>query len=64
VLKPQDLYVALKILAAKSGRAPYPQLAGELVMSPSEVHASVHRADHLQRNVFEGAAGFDRGCHA
>jgi hypothetical protein len=42
-LKPQDVYVALKIAAAKS-RAPYSQLAGELVMSPSEVHASVKRA--------------------
>jgi hypothetical protein len=45
VLKPQDVYVALKIVAAKSGRAPYSQLAGELVMSPSEVHACVQRAE-------------------
>jgi hypothetical protein len=44
VLKPQDVYVALKIVAAESGRAPYSKLAGELVMSPSEVHASVQRA--------------------
>jgi len=44
VLKPQDIYVALKIVAAKSRRAPYAQLAGELGMSPSEVHASVKRA--------------------
>jgi hypothetical protein len=43
-LKPQDIYVALKIIAAKSQRAPYAQLAGELAMSPSEVHASVKRA--------------------
>lgn len=43
-LKPQDVYVALKIVAAGSRRAPYSQLAGELAMSPSEVHASVHRA--------------------
>lgn len=43
-LKPQDVYVALKIAAGKSRRAPYSQLAGELVMSPSEVHASVKRA--------------------
>jgi hypothetical protein len=46
VLKPQDLYVALKIVA-KSGRAPYSQLAGELVMSHSEVHSSVQRAEHF-----------------
>jgi hypothetical protein len=44
VLKPQDVYVALKIVAAKSIRAPYSQLAVELAMSPSEVHASVQRA--------------------
>jgi hypothetical protein len=44
VLKPQDVYVALKIVAAQSGRAPYVQLAAELTMSPSEVHASVKRA--------------------
>jgi hypothetical protein len=43
VLKPQDIYVTLKIVAAKN-RAPYAQLAGELGMSPSEVHASVKRA--------------------
>jgi hypothetical protein len=46
VLKPQDVYVALKIVAAKSDRAPYSQLAAELVMSSSEVHASVQRAQY------------------
>ena len=44
MLKPQDVYVALKIVSARSDRAPYSQLAAELVMSPSEVHASVQRA--------------------
>jgi len=43
-LKPQDVYVALKIVGAESGRAAYSHLAVELVMSPSEVHASVKRA--------------------
>jgi hypothetical protein len=42
-LKPQDVYVALKIVAAGSHRAPYSHLAVELAMSPSEVHASVKR---------------------
>ncbi len=42
-LKPQDVYVMLKI-AASGFRAPYAQLAAELSMSPSEVHASVKRA--------------------
>lgn len=44
VLKPQDVYVALKIVAGRADRAPYSQLAAELAMSPSEVHACVHRA--------------------
>jgi hypothetical protein len=48
MLKPQDVYVALKIVAAQSGRSPYSQLAGELVMSSSEVHASVQRAQHCR----------------
>jgi DNA-binding Lrp family transcriptional regulator len=43
-LKPQDVYVALKLVAAGSPRAPYARLAVELAMSPSEVHASVRRA--------------------
>jgi len=43
-LKSQDVYVALKIVASKSLRAPYSQLAVELAMSSSEVHASVKRA--------------------
>ena len=44
VLKPQDLFVVLKIVAAGSQRAPYAQLADELQMSASEVHACVKRA--------------------
>jgi hypothetical protein len=43
-LKPQDVYVVLKLVAAGSRRVPYSHLAFELVMSPSEVHASVKRA--------------------
>ena len=43
-LKPQDVYVVLKLVANRSRRAPYSQLALELVMSPSEVHACVKRA--------------------
>lgn len=44
MLKPQDVYVALKIVAARADRPAYSRLAAELVMSPSEVHASVQRA--------------------
>jgi hypothetical protein len=43
-LEPQDIYVALKIVASGLHRAAYSQLAVDLVMSPSEVHAWVHRA--------------------
>ena len=50
-LKPQDVCVALKLLAARGDRAPDSHLAVELVMSPSEAHASVKRAEesHLLR---------------
>ncbi len=44
MLKPQDVYVTLKIVSSGTPRAPYSKLALELVMSPSEVHASVKRA--------------------
>lgn len=44
VLKPQDIFVVLKIVAAGSQRPPYAQLASELQMSASEVHACVKRA--------------------
>jgi len=43
-LKPQDLYVVLKIVSANGERAPYAKLASDLFMSTSEVHASVQRA--------------------
>jgi len=43
-LKPQDVFVVLKIVAAGSRREPYSLLAMELGMSPSEVHACVKRA--------------------
>ena len=45
VLKPQDVYVALKIVSSGPGRPPYSQLASELSMSTSEVHAAVQRAE-------------------
>jgi hypothetical protein len=43
-LKPQDVYVVLKLVVAGVCRASYSQLALDLVMSPSEVHACVKRA--------------------
>ena len=52
VLKPQDVYVVLKIAAMGMRRRSYSHLAHELVMSPSEVHASVKRA--LQSGLLHG----------
>jgi hypothetical protein len=57
-LKPQDVYVVLKLVAARTCRAPYAHLAVELVMSPSEVHASVKRAQ--TSGLLHGAALDDR----
>jgi hypothetical protein len=57
-LKPQDIVVLLKLLVSSGRVLPFHQLAGQLAMSASEVHASVGRAmaarlvnmasDHLQ----------------
>ena len=57
-LKPQDVYVVLKLVAAGSRRAPYSHLAVELVMSPSEVHAGVKRAQ--ASGLLHGSALDDR----
>jgi len=43
-LKPQDVVVLLKIAKCKGSRPPYAKIADELFMSPSQVHASVKRA--------------------
>jgi DNA-binding Lrp family transcriptional regulator len=43
-LKPQDVYVLLKLVSTGGRRPPYSQLASELGMSASEVHASIKRA--------------------
>ena len=44
MLKPQDILVALKLLESKTSRPTYVELASQLFMSPSEVHASIRRA--------------------
>src|SRR5262249_44614018 len=43
-LKPQDIVVLLKLLGYGAKRPSFSQIALELSMSPSEVHASVKRA--------------------
>jgi hypothetical protein len=43
-LKPQDIVVLIKFLEYDNGRPTYAQIAKELFLSASEVHASVQRA--------------------
>ncbi len=43
VLKPQDIVVALKLIALGEGKWTYAQLAYELGMSQAEVHAGIKR---------------------
>ena len=43
MLKPQDIVVALKLVALQEGKWTYSQLAYELGMSQAEVHAGVKR---------------------
>jgi hypothetical protein len=42
-LKPQDIVVALKLLGYPSGRPPISIVAGDLGLSPSEVHGAIKR---------------------
>jgi DNA-binding Lrp family transcriptional regulator len=44
VLKPQDVVVALKLSGFEGKRPPFSQIAKELCLSVSEVHAAVKRA--------------------
>ena len=44
VLKPQDVVVVLKLLGYGSNRPSFAQMAKDLVMSPSEVHGAIKRA--------------------
>lgn len=43
-LRSQDIVVVLKLIGAGNPRPTYAQLASALLMSPSEVHASIRRA--------------------
>ena len=44
MLKPQDVVVALKLLRYEGRRPPFVQIARELLLSSSEVHAAMKRA--------------------
>ena len=43
-LKPQDIFILLKLIALGEGQWSYASLAGNLFMSTSEVHAGIKRA--------------------
>ena len=43
-LKPQDIYILLKLIALDAGQWTYASLAEDLFMSTSEVHAGIKRA--------------------
>lgn len=47
-LKPQDIVVLIKLLAYGDDRPSYAQIAEELYLSASEVHAAVQRARHAR----------------
>ena len=53
VLKPQDVLVALRLVAAGEADRTFPRLAASLGMSASEVHAAVKRAA-VKRAVASG----------
>lgn len=44
MLKPQDVVVALKLLGYAGSRPPFAQIARDLALSSSEVHAAMKRA--------------------
>lgn len=44
-LLPQDVVVRAKLVGYQSGRPPIAQGAGDLVLSPSQVHASLKRLE-------------------
>lgn len=54
ILKPQDILVLLKLVAMGRVEWSYNQLAVDLGMSPSEVHAAIKRALAAQLAIQEG----------
>ena len=44
ILKPQDIYILLKLIAMGENQWSYASVAGDLFMSASEVHAGIKRA--------------------
>jgi hypothetical protein len=54
MLKPQDIYVLLKLVVIGGRSWSYADLAVELGLSPSQLHASVKRALEAQLAVKQG----------
>ncbi len=48
ILKPQDIFILLKLIAVNDREWSYAGLAQELFMSVSEVHAGLKRASHAR----------------
>ncbi len=55
-LKPQDLFVALKLVAIQGASWSFASLAGDLGLSPSQVHASVQRLLAARLAIKDGGA--------
>ncbi|MFP4195010.1 MAG: hypothetical protein ACOCY3_03650 [Desulfosalsimonas sp.] len=65
VLKPQDVLVVLKLVSIKRQKWTYNQLAVELFMSPSEVHAAVKRALQVRLAAsVQGTVCVNKSCLA
>ena len=58
ILKPQDVVVTLKLLAYRSTRPTFSQIAADLAISQSEVHGAVKRAQ--ASHLLHGPDIFDR----
>ncbi len=66
MLKPQDILVALKLVALGKEYVPFHRLAVELGMSPSEVHQAVERASKaglIRREPAQGGARRSRAVN-
>jgi hypothetical protein len=53
VLKPQDFYLLLALLARKDAAVSYPDLAGQTGLAPSAVHSALKRAAAARLLMFQ-----------
>ena len=57
VLKPQDIFILMKLVSVGKGDWSYNSLAVSLYMSPSEVHAAIKRALAAPGCPYGGSGG-------